>query len=126
MEKFIAKKSSWKNKPLEGKYAEIDLNISLTEEELKKLKEGHIPTSMEDHWFTYYENNKYYCHRSWTGICIFIANISNNQVISAIVNKNEEEYKSQNLEKDKCLLQHLIFAQIGRNKEAKEAIEKTF
>lgn len=33
---------------------------------------GLIPGAMEDKWFLYLEDNKFYCHQSWTGYCAYI------------------------------------------------------
>ena len=122
----IATKDSWKTEAMSELNAEINLNIKLTNEEFEKLKNGHIPEVMEDHWFLYYENHKFYCHRSWTGICVFVADVlDNGEINHAIVTRDESKYKSKNIEKDKYLLEYLIYHLIGRFEEAKEAFEKS-
>jgi len=60
----------------------------LSEEEKDKLKYGHYPKSMEDRWFSYYEKNKLYIHRSWSGICVYIIDFSNEHELIIQKNKN--------------------------------------
>ena len=120
-----ATKDSWKIEPMSELYAELNLNIKLTSTELEKLKRGHIPEAMEDHWFMYYDNKKLYFHRSWTGICIFVADIlDSGEIYHAIVTRNENKYKSKNNEKDTYLLEYLIYNLIGRFEEARYAFKK--
>lgn len=47
-------------------------NLTLTTKEYARLSLGLIPEEMEDKWFIYLEDNKLYCHRSWTGLCAYI------------------------------------------------------
>lgn len=68
----VVTKSDWKVIDMPKKTISFLINNDLAETEIEKLKEGYIPQEMEDKWFTYFENNKLYLHRSWTGICIYI------------------------------------------------------
>ena len=51
---------------------------------------------MEDKWFVYFEDNKLYCHRSWTGSCIYIAEFElsekSSQVVKVTVNRDGKQY----------------------------------
>lgn len=91
------------------------LKRKLTETEINNLKNGYSPQEMDDKWFLYCENNKLFFHRSWTGFCIYIVSIENeNGELEVIVNRNSEQYLGTDIEKDKIILNGLIntFGQI--------------
>ena len=54
----------------------INFNREISENDLNKIIKGFLPKDMEDKWFIYFENNKLYFSRSWSGYCIFILTIS--------------------------------------------------
>ena len=43
-----------------------------TSEEMTLIQQPFVPEAMEDKWVVYYEHEKLYVHRSWTGYCWFI------------------------------------------------------
>ena len=43
-----------------------------TREETTLIGQPFVPEAMEDKWVVYYEHEKLYVHRSWTGYCWFI------------------------------------------------------
>lgn len=108
-------KKDWKTKEMPEKNTTYEIELPLTEENREWLQKGHIPTCMEDKWFTYYENNKYYFHRSWTGYCIFIVEEKDNNIFKVTANRNEEQYTETNNEKEKERVIELIkhFARIN-------------
>ncbi len=112
MNKVKATKNSWKTKPLPEQKESFLLNRTITEEEFELIQYGSIPEAMEDKWFIYFEDSKLYFHRSWTGICIYIAEISqleNNFIIGdVLVNRNKEEYKKEDIKEDKYKIDILI------------------
>ena len=68
-----AVKSDWVTKPMEQPVKRIPLRgLRLSAKEYAQLSLGLIPEEMEDKWFIYLEDNKLYCHRSWTGLCAYI------------------------------------------------------
>ena len=89
-------RNDWKLKPMPKKHVRIPLERSFTSEEMDKIKLGFKPDSMDDHWFLYFEKGRLYCHRSWTGFCIFIAHFKRKQgrnVLHQIeVNRNPKQY----------------------------------
>lgn len=104
-----AKKSDWKilDMPLQTENFKFD--IKLTQQEFELLKNGFIPQEMEDKWFMYFEDNKLYIHRSWTGFCIYIVSFSDDGAIQDItVNRNPKQHKETKIEKDKITIQILI------------------
>lgn len=72
---------------------------------------------MEDKWFMHYENSKLFIHRNWTGYCIYVVDISESGELKAIVNRNSEQYKENDIERDKIQLNILINGLIRRNGE---------
>lgn len=72
---------------------------------------------MEDKWFSYFEDNKLYIHRSWTGICIYIVefNFKSNFISKfitnkhrVIVNRDENQYSCTDIDEDIEQLNYLL------------------
>lgn len=125
MENIIANKESWKNVEMPNESINLDLEINLNEQELELLKKGHIPEEMEDHWFMYFENNKLYIHRSWTGFCLYIISVSENGMIcNAQVNRNKEQYTNLNDNYDKYMIASLIYKLVDRKDESRVMFDK--
>ena len=94
----IVKKSNWKIKPFPKAHKLIPLNISFSLEEYKELQEGFIPRQMEDKWFIYFEDNNLYCHRSWTGHCIYVGKfkqVNGKHILYEILINNSKQYEPQ-------------------------------
>ena len=73
----MVRKAEWSNLlPMPEKTEEFVLNLTLTEDEIKILQLGHYPKGMEDKWFAYYENGNLYLHRSWSGKCVYIVDLT--------------------------------------------------
>jgi len=105
----IAKKSDWTTKPMPEKNAMFILRRHFTEKELGALIKGHIPQEMEDKWFWYYEDGKFYAHRSWTGICIYIIQFDLGTDAHVVtVNRDPEQYKCTDIRLDLQRLSHLL------------------
>lgn len=115
----IATRKSWKILDMPNETKKIKLDLKLTKENLTKLKKEHIPKEMEDHWFAFYENNKFYIYRSWTGICLYIVDIQEDgTILSAIVNRNIEQYNNTNDLDDIKSIKHLIYWYAGERKKS--------
>ena len=68
----IAARSNRKGlKPLPAVRKQLPFTRIFTRSEYQKITFGHIPKEMEDKWFIFFENDKIYFHRSWTGFCMF-------------------------------------------------------
>lgn len=124
MNKKIATKDSWKTKEMPNENKELNFEFKLTLKDLKILKKGHIPEAMEDHWFMYFENNKFYIHRSWTGFCIFIVDVPDTGIITKAIVNQSNEYLEENDNSNIYLIKHLIYATIGKFDEALEMLNK--
>ena len=66
-----ATKDSWKNQKMPDNKVSFKIDKEYTKKEMKKIKLGFVPGKMEDKWFIYFEDNTSYCHRSWTGYCVY-------------------------------------------------------
>lgn len=125
-EEEIATRNSWKNKDMPSEVQTLELKITLNTENLSNLKKGHIPKEMEDHWFIFYENNKLYIHRSWTGICIYIVDIpSDGHITKALVNRNKTQYNNIDDNEDVKTVTHLIYWYAGERKKAAQIQKET-
>jgi hypothetical protein len=93
-----AQKSDWQNckdMPEDNVVLSFEQEYSL--EDYKRIQDGVVPRQMEDKWFIYFEDDKLYCHRSWTGICIYIVEFAVDEDVAKIktitVNRDNEQYE---------------------------------
>lgn len=106
---YIAKKEDWETVPMPEKTETFMLKMRFEKEEIENLKHGHIPEEMEDRWFSYFEDNKLYIHRSWTGICIFVIEFNkkhNKHLVT--VNRDENQYACDDVNEDMELVSELL------------------
>lgn len=104
----MVKKSEWNMKEMPEQVEHFVIEKVLSNDELHAIQEGHKPFEMEDKWFMYYENGCLYFHRSWTGFCIYIVDLSEKGRLNVTVNRNPEQYGEKNIEADRILLNILI------------------
>jgi hypothetical protein len=87
-----AKKSDCENHPLPKQFEKISLKLRYSSGEMEKICQGFIPAEMEDKWFIYFSDNVLYCHRSWTGYCVyevyFKAEETGYSITHALVNRD--------------------------------------
>jgi len=92
--------------------AQLLLDRSFSTEEMDRIRRGFIPEAMEQKWFIFFERNRLYVHRSWTGYCIYIAHFKKNPggyVLSgAEVNRDPKQYDETDDAYDGRLLSWLI------------------
>ena len=108
---YIATKDDWENYPMPEKTETFYIKKRLSKEVIAGLKRGHIPREMEDKWFSYFEDNKLYIHRSWTGLCIYIVTfhtITNRHKV--IVNRDDSQYACTDKNEDIELLNTLLIS----------------
>lgn len=65
-----ANKNSWTIKPMPANPIVLDFDILVQKDLVPALTKGFIPKEMEDKWFIYFEDNKLFMHRSWTGFLV--------------------------------------------------------
>ncbi|MBQ6575965.1 MAG: hypothetical protein IJL90_07670 [Lachnospiraceae bacterium] len=94
------KRSDWKNVDMPEARDGFILKRAFSKKEMMALRKGHIPEAMEDKWFWYMEGDTLYIHRSWTGFCIYIAELSDGYTHKVTVNRDPEQYVSEGAEAD--------------------------
>lgn len=123
----MVKKTDWKTIDMPDQTAHFIFEKKLVAEDIEILKLGHLPQEMEDKWFVYYENDKLYFHRSWTGFCIYIVTILPNQdTLDVIVNRNQEQYKETDVKRDELNLTILINNLIKKNSDENKKLMKEY
>lgn len=113
----MVKKDDWKTLEIPTQFETFFLERTLTKKDLAYIKEGHRPEEMEDKWFMYCEDHKLFIHRSWTGYCIYIVELSENGKLKTIVNRDPQQYKETDIEQDKLQLNILINRLVKQNGE---------
>jgi len=106
------KREDWKTLPMPGKCRVIDVDCAYTPDEMQQIVLGFLPRQMEDKWFIFFEDKTLYCHRSWTGFCIYTAEFDFDgkryYIKRLTVNRNPDEYKSTSDEYDVQVFNSLI------------------
>lgn len=107
-----ALKSGWKTEPMPEEHVVLPFQYEFSSDEYDRLQCGSIPEQMEDKWFIYFKDNKLYCHRSWTGFCIYIAEFEvseeSSKIIKVTVNRDGEQYSERDNNWDCQFLVYLI------------------
>lgn len=93
-----ATRADWKLDPLPEEYETVPLVRLYTEAQMEHIRRGFTPQRMEDKWFIFYEAGTLYLHRSWTGYCIYEADLIyepvDGWVLSGVrVNRDERQYR---------------------------------
>ena len=108
----IANRKSWQTQPMPEKQVTVPLDIKLSDAQMARLRRGHIPEAMEDHWFMYCDGKFIHYHRSWTGYCIFEAAYEKApdgyRVTSLTINQDPEQHTAtpeEALERFRSLLE---------------------
>ncbi|MDW3195153.1 MAG: GNAT family N-acetyltransferase [Cytophagales bacterium] len=107
-----AQKTDWKIKNMPKETSVFKLQRSFSNKELIRLKRGLVPHHMEDKWLIYFENNKLYFHRSWSGTCIYIVSITQiadgAEISHVLVNRNDDQYRFESRESEQQRLTFII------------------
>lgn len=107
--RFTVTKRDWDISPMPEKTAQFTFFKRFSKQEMESLKMGHYPEEMEDHWFAYFEDNKLYIHRSWSGLCIYI--VAFNPLLGlhkVTVNRDDSQYDNTDMAEDKETLRMLL------------------
>jgi hypothetical protein len=92
-----ARRDDWQRKPLPEQHVVLSVDRVYTPEEMRLIRRGLIPEEMEDKWFIFCEDDVLYCHRSWTGVCIYQAEFEREaghyRVSRLLVNRDPDQYK---------------------------------
>lgn len=68
----VATKDLCMTKPM-GSHVIITLDYFVPKDIMEVVKLGRIPNSMDQHWFMYCDESTIRYYRSWSGLCVFIA-----------------------------------------------------
>lgn len=105
----VATKENWNIKGIPKDIERFHINLRLTQKEFSRVRAGHIPQSMDDKWFSYFEGNRLYIYRSWTGYCRYIVEFSKYREVSMVtVNRNYKQYTELDTNIDKLQVKFLI------------------
>lgn len=119
----MVQKTDWKTIEMPAQTEQFVIEKTFTDTEIDYLKEGHRPQEMEDKWFMYYEDHKLFIHRSWTGYCIYIIDLSESGRLNITVNRNPGQYKEGSIESDRLLVNILINRFVKQNAENGELMK---
>lgn len=105
----IAEKSDWQTYNMPFKKAKFKFERKFSKSEIENLKYGYIPQEMEERWFSYFENDTLYVHRSWTGHCIYIVKFNFSTNVHLVkVNRDKNQYTCESKEEDLRQLNRLL------------------
>lgn len=119
----MVKKTDWKTEDMPQECEEFYMDCTLSGEDIELIKEGHLPREMEDKWFVYYEDDRLYIHRSWTGYCIYIVDMSEPGRLKVTVNRNKEQYTQTSIESDKDMVNMRINSLLNRRSQNTELMK---
>lgn len=103
-----AVRGDWKTNEMPKRHIEVPFHMELTPEQFDALSRGHVPTEMEDRWFSYMEDDVLYIHRSWSGNCIFKVRLNPSGDHTAVINRDPEQFGSEDTDRDLEDLMSLI------------------
>lgn len=108
----IARRKDWLSRPLPAARVVIPLDVRYGPQEMATIRRGYVPSEMEEKWFIYYEDGILYCHRSWTGFCIFRVHFrpvdSGWQAWQVEINRHRGQYLETDDRKDLDLLTYIM------------------
>lgn len=84
--------------PMSSYCVEQRVDLQLDERMVRNMLDSHISCDMGDHWDLLYEDGKIYCYRSWTGYCIYVADVSPSGHISRVLVCQDENQYSASVE----------------------------
>lgn len=104
--------SDWKTTPMPERHEDVGLRHPFTDEQMSLICRGLIPEEMEDKWFIYFEDDRLFFHRSWTGMCVFVVHFEKNGdgwVANRVqVNAEPDEYGDPDLGRDVPMVVYMI------------------
>lgn len=109
---FPARAYDWKTEPMPAQRVKLPLQFTLSADEADVVRMGFIPKQMEDKWFSYFQDNVLYQHRSWTGHCIdqihFVPEGEGLRATHAVVNRDPGQYHGAADEDDVGRIENMV------------------
>lgn len=91
-----AQRTDWETTPMPTRRQRLKFERTFSRKNYAKMRQGLIPQVMEDRWFIYMENDRWYFHYSWMGHCIYEMQLRRKsdawQISETIVNRDPSEY----------------------------------
>lgn len=107
-----AKKTDWTIESLPSKRTSIVLDRHFSSDEIKLIQAGFVPEEMGQKWFLFWEDGRLFCHRSWSGFCVyivhFVADGDSWKMVRADVNRDPEQYTATDDDYDATNISGLI------------------
>lgn len=125
---FPARWYDWKAHDLPARHVVLQLDFVLSKAEAERIRWGFIPEAMEDKWFSYFEGNTLFQHRSWTGHCIdqihFVPEGDGLRASHAEVNRDPEQYQGVDDQEDIRRIESMVrdLAQVPESPEASSSL----
>jgi hypothetical protein len=89
-------KDEWKLHRMPSLHATIPINRQFSTKEITLIKVGFRPETMDDRWIIFYEEDRLYVHRSWTGYCTYVVHFKKqgreHVAYELQANRNAEQY----------------------------------
>lgn len=112
----MVKRSDWKIIDMSEITEKFVMDYKLSSRDIEILRQGYLPKEMEDKWFVYCEADTLYFHRSWTGFCIYIVEISkNHETLCVTVNRDPEQHTETKNEGDRINLAILLNSLLNKS-----------
>jgi len=107
-----ASKETARHLPMPTQRKRLVYERLFTRDEFDQISLGLIAHGMDDKWFIFLDDMQLNFHRSWTGHCIYQIRFEKREEEYAVtevwVNRNQEEYRSDDDNYDVALLSFLI------------------
>lgn len=102
----------WNTHPLPEQRASFRMDLRFPARDMARIRRGLVPDRMEDKWFIYWQDDRLFFHRSWTGICIYVARFEPEgsawRLVHVDVNRDPEQYRETSDTRDAQTLAYLI------------------
>lgn len=103
--------------PMPEKQSIVALDDFFDEQIMEVIKTGFCPGDMSDKWFAYWEHDRLYLHRSWTGVCVYVVTFkpeaSGYRMVEVQINRDAKQYGEVDDERDVKLLKFLLGSLFG-------------
>ena len=100
----------------------MPLDRGFSASETQRLRKGLVPIDMDDRWFIYWEDDRLFFHRSWSGFCVYVVRFTptgdGSRMIEAHVNRDPEQYTETRDAHDAKMISYLIDILLLQNEAA--------
>jgi uncharacterized protein (TIGR02452 family) len=106
------KADDWQIKPMPARHVDIPVERRFSDAEMAQVRLGVLPDRMEDKWFVYWDDGRLYLHRSWTGMCVFVAQFVEDaegwRLVSIRANRDRKQYTQTDDAEDAAMARFVI------------------